>query len=37
MSSHDYELPATKVPIIGRDPAYSIYLLEDRRLIFFPA
>ncbi len=37
MSAHEFQAPETTVPIIRRDPDYSICLLEGGGLIFFPA
>ncbi len=37
MAKQAFQLPETFLKIISQDSDYSIFLLEGRNLIFFPA
>lgn len=37
MSEIEYHLPETFLRIVKKDPDYRIFLLEGKKLIFFPA
>lgn len=37
MSEKKFELPETFLKVVGKDKDYSIFLLEGKNLIFFPA
>ena len=37
MSEIEYRLPETLLKIVKKDPDYRIFLLDRKKLIFFPA
>lgn len=37
MSKEEFSLPETVLKVVKADTAFSIFLLEGERLIFFPA